>query len=337
MRLHSLTLLAAAATAELPPTQARLLNEALQAAKVVQKRRLVEALETAKGNASAPSPHEGDNGSIWDVFDSQNEDAMRQLEDAESTTEIPTNTPTAHQMTPAELYEEWWSDLSPEMQSAFEFLGWDKGELFLCFLSSIESERMLRMSLYFIWQDLWNDNGSSWSDDVKWKDLPLDAQQSAAVVGYNKETWDARVEAQQEKNEEEDNKDDDDNAMTQSPTTMPTLNSDSNEEVNKDDDDKVATQSPTYMPTLNDDDNREYVDDSMSMTMSMQESDMSMSAVYNTEDDDMKKTPTYMPTVSDDDDKFDILNDRNEVSGDDRADYEAALEDAAMQEVDDSR
>ena len=150
MRLHSLTLLAAAATAELPPTQARLLNEALQAAKVVQKRRLVEALETAKGNASAPSPHEGDNGSIWDVFDSQNEDAIRQLEDAESTTEIPTNTPTAHQMTPAELYEEWWSDLSPEMQSAFEFLGWDKGELFLCFLSSIESERMLRMSLYFI-------------------------------------------------------------------------------------------------------------------------------------------------------------------------------------------
>eukprot|EP00956_Cyclotella_meneghiniana_P031871 scaffold85421_cov22-Cyclotella_meneghiniana.AAC.2 len=90
------------------------------------------------------------------------------------------------------------------------------------------------------------------------------------------------------------------------------------------------------MPTLNDDDNREYVDDSMSMTMSMQESDMSMSAVYNTKDDDMKKTPTYMPTASDDDDKFDILNDRNEVSGDDRAVYEAALEDAAMQEMDDS-
>lgn len=144
MRLHPLTLLAAATTAELAPSQARLLNEALQAAKAVQKRRLVEALETAKGNALAPSPHEGDNGSTWDAFDSQNEDAMRQLEDAESTTEIPTNTPTAHQMTPGELYEEWWSDLSPEMQSAFEFLGWDKGELFLCFLSSIERECILR-------------------------------------------------------------------------------------------------------------------------------------------------------------------------------------------------
>ena len=138
MRLHSLTLLAAAAAAaESAPSQeqarkearpTRLLNEALEVAKASQERLLIEALATATANASASSSQPG---STWDTFDSQNEDAPRLLEDEESTTEVPTTTPTVLQMTPAELYEEWWSDLSLEMQNAFKFLGWDKGELFL--------------------------------------------------------------------------------------------------------------------------------------------------------------------------------------------------------------
>ena len=137
MRLHSLTLIAAAAAAQSAPSQeqarkearpTRLLNEALEVTKASQERLLIEALATATANASASSSQPG---SAWDTFDSQNEDAPRLLEDEESTTEVPTTTPTVLQMTPAELYEEWWSDLSPEMQSAFNFLGWDKGELFL--------------------------------------------------------------------------------------------------------------------------------------------------------------------------------------------------------------
>ena len=171
-------------------------------------------------------------------------------------------------------------------------------------------------------KDLWDDNGSAWSDGVEWKDLPLDAQQSAAMLGYDKETWDARVEAQREKNEEEDNKDDD---------------RENNAEVDNkdDDDDKEETRSPTFMPTSNDDGNEEYVDDYGSM--SMPESDMSLSVHYNDSTIlDPTYMPSYVPTASDDDDKFDT-NDRNEVSGDDKAVYEAALEAAAIKDVDDSR
>ena len=140
------------------------------------------------------------------------------------------------------------------------------------------------------------------------------------MLGYDKETWDARVEAQREKNEEEDNKDDD---------------REKNEDVDNKDDDKAETRSPTFMPTSNDDGNEEYVDDYESM--SMPESDMSLSVDYNDSTVlDPTYMPSYVPTASEDDDNFDT-NDRNEVSGDDKAVYEAALEAAAIKDVDDSR